>query len=134
MKKFWLITTLLTAWLLLTWCGSKMPDFCDHYFDWCNRCTRHSDGKIECTENKCETIGNDYCDENSYNEKYYEWLDELDRKTENDPAVIEFEEFLDSLPDPVKEESDNELSGTDISQEDLEIITITWENDTISAE
>ena len=131
MKKLWLLTTLLTAWLILTWCGSKMPDFCDHYFDWCNRCTRDSNGKITCTENKCETIGNDYCDENSYNEKYYEWLDELYREMENDPEMKEFLDDLDNLPDPEYEESNvnNGLSETDISQKDLEEIQLTWVGD-----
>ena len=41
---------------------------------------------------------------------------------ENDPELQEASKYL---PKPAKEESDNELSGTDISQKDLEIITIT---------
>ena len=121
MKKIWLLTTLLTAWLLLTWCGSNMPEVCDRYFDWCNRCTRNANGSITCTKNECDTYQNPHCDESSYNEKYYQKEEEINRIIENDPELQETSKYL---PKPAKEESDvdNELSGANESWE-TEIIT-----------
>lgn len=81
---------------------------CEHYFDWCNRCTRNPDGTIVCTEKKCEIIEDHYCDESSYNEKYYQRLEEIEKSVRNSPDYEEFMKDLDSLPDPEEEELDVE--------------------------
>ena len=109
MEKIWLLITLLIAWLLLSGCHSeRMPEICDHYFDGCNRCTRNPDWTIVCTEKKCEIIEDHYCDESSYNEKYYQRLEEIERSVRNSPDYEEFMKDLDSLPDPEEEELDVE--------------------------
>ena len=139
MKKIWLLTTLLVAWLLLTGCNNSSKDGanhtewksyseavqicedndwevttdelwnnicllnaldwcliekiqnwtceyicewddcntpddfedCEHYFDWCNRCTLQEDWAFVCTEEACKVYQEAYCWDDLY-EKYLE--------------------------------------------------------------
>ena len=60
MKKFWLLSTLLVAGLLLTGCKNIN---CKYYFDWCNTCV---DWGI-CTQQICVEYKEPYCS-NDYDE------------------------------------------------------------------
>lgn len=82
MKKFWLLTTLLVAWLLLTGCNKtaenseieinldvptpSISEDCNRYFDGCNRCTKQDDWERICTEEACEQYQEAHCADEQY--------------------------------------------------------------------
>lgn len=91
MKKFWLLTTLLVAWLLLTGCNKtaenseieinldvptpSISEDCNRYFDGCNRCTKQDDWERICTEEACEQYQEAHCAD----EQYDKFLEDLQK-------------------------------------------------------
>ena len=92
MKKIWLLATLLIAWLLLTGCNKtvvenpeiiddyEVPDdfdWCNNYFDGCNRCALQDDWEIVCTKKACLEYAEAYCADD-------ESLENIDQFQESD--------------------------------------------------
>lgn len=182
MKKIWLLTTLLVAWLLLTGCNNSSKDRanhtewksyseavqicedndwevttdelwnnicllnaldwcliekiqnwtceyicewddcdipddfedCEHYYDWCNRCTLQEDWAFVCTEEACEVYQEAYCWDGLY-EKYLEdikksWAEpQRINDYPEESEVIEIKNTGDIKLDPVWNEDYNTL-------------------------